>query len=60
MENIEKEKRFEKLSRDSPENTKIMAGHTIFDISQLEDEIKTDSEIGRKLRSVEHILERDY
>lgn len=58
MENIENEKRFVKLSRDSPENTKIMAGQAVFTVQQLEDEmINVDSEVGRKLRSIEHILE---
>lgn len=51
-------KRFEKLSRDAPENTKIMAGQAQFTIKQLEDEMTDDkSEVGRKLRSIEHILE---
>lgn len=52
-------RKFEKLSRDSPENTKIMGGHTQFTIEQLENEMIDDkSEIGKKLRSIEHILER--
>lgn len=56
--NIENEKRFVKLSRDSPENTKIMAGQAVFTVKQLDDEMLDDkSEVGRKLRSIEHILE---
>jgi hypothetical protein len=50
--------KFEKLSRDKEENTVIMAGHTKMKISQLEDEIKADSEIGRKLKSVEKELDK--
>jgi len=52
------DRRFEKLSRDSEDNTKIMAGHVQFTIKQLEDEIKVDSEIGKKLKSVEEELEK--
>ncbi len=48
--------KFEKLSRDKEENTIIMAGHTKMTIAQLEDEIKADSEIGRKLKSIEKEL----
>lgn len=55
---MEKDKRFEKLSRDEPENTKIMAGHVSFTVKQLEEEMVDDkSDVGRKLRSIEHILE---
>lgn len=53
-----KNSKFEKLSLDTPENTKIMAGYATFSIQQLEDEIISDSEIGRKLRSVEAELEK--
>jgi len=54
-----KNSKFEKLSLDNPENTKIMAGFTEFTIQQLEDEIDNpNSEIGRKLRSVEAKLEK--
>jgi putative AlgH/UPF0301 family transcriptional regulator len=49
---------FEKLSRDEKENTVIMAGQTKFTIDQLEEEIKVDSEIGKKLKSIEHELEK--
>lgn len=50
--------KFEKLSRDDKENTRIMAGQVIFTIDQLEEEIKADSEVGRKLRSIERELEK--
>jgi hypothetical protein len=50
--------KFEKLSRDKEENTIIMAGQVKMTVSQLEDEIKADSEIGRKLRQIEHELEK--
>lgn len=51
-------KKFVKLSRDDKEKTKIMAGHTTFTIDELEDEIRNDSEIGRKLKSIEKELEK--
>lgn len=51
---------YEKLSRDKPENTIIMAGHIQMTIPQMEGEIKADSEIGRKLKSVETELEEKY
>ena len=58
-ENHEKtDAKFEKLSRDEPENTIIYAGHTQFTVKQLENEIKTDSDIGRKLKSIEKILDK--
>lgn len=50
--------KFEKLSRDKEENTVIMAGQVKMTISQLEDEINANSEIGRKLRQIEHELEK--
>ena len=50
------DRKFVKLSRDDEDKTKIMAGHTVFTIRQLEDEIKSDSEIGRKLKSIEKEL----
>ena len=54
-----KNSKFEKLSLDTQDNTKIMAGFTEFTIQQLEDEIDNpNSEIGRKLRSVEAELEK--
>jgi len=49
---------FEKLSRDSEDKTKIMAGYAEFTINQLENEINANSEIGRKLKSVEKELEK--
>lgn len=51
-------RKFEKLSRDSEDNTKIMAGHVQFTVKQLEDEIDANSEIGKKLKSVEKELEK--
>lgn len=54
-----KNSKFEKLSLDTQENTKIMAGFAEFTIQQLEDEIDNpNSEIGKKLRSVESELEK--
>ena len=54
-----KKSKFEKLTLDDPDNTKIMAGYAEFSIKQLEDEIgNPNSEIGRKLRSVEAELEK--
>lgn len=52
------EPKFEKLSLDEPGNTVIMAGYAKFSIDQLENEIKEDSEIGRKLKTVEKELEK--
>lgn len=49
---------FKKLSNDNPDRTVIMAGYTKFSINQLENEIDANSEIGRKLKSVEKILEQ--
>lgn len=51
-------KGFEKLSRDNPDNTIIMAGHSSFTINQLEEEITGDTEIGKKLKTVEKQLEK--
>lgn len=54
-----KNSKFEKLSLDNPETTKIMAGYAEFSIQQLEDEIDNpNSEIGRKLKSVEAELDK--
>lgn len=50
--------RFEKLSRDKEERTVIMAGHTKMSIAQLENEIKADSEIGKKLKLIEEELKK--
>lgn len=52
------DKKFQKLSRDDESKTKIMAGHTVFTVQQLEDEIRSDSDIGRKLKSIEKELEK--
>lgn len=51
-------KKYERLSRGDEEKTIIMAGHTKMSIKQLEDEIKADSEIGRKLKSIEKELDK--
>jgi hypothetical protein len=52
-------RKFEKLSRDDEDSTKIMAGQAEFTIKQLEDEMIDDkSEIGKKLRSIEHELDK--
>ncbi len=51
-------KKFEKLSRDDVKNTVICAGHSTFTIEQLEAEIDMDSEIGKKLKSIEKELEK--
>lgn len=57
-ENVNENKRFAKLSRDRPENTTIMAGQTQFTVEQLDNEMIDDtSEIGKKLKSIEKILE---
>ncbi len=50
--------KFEKLSLDDPSSTKIMAGYAQFTIKQLEIEIDSNSEIGKKLKSVEEILDK--
>lgn len=52
--------KFEKLTRDEEDKTVIMAGHSQYTPEQLEDEIKAGSEIGRKLKSVEKILDENY
>lgn len=52
------DRKFERLSRDKEENTIIMAGQLKMTVSQLEDEIKADSEIGRKLKSIEKELDK--
>lgn len=51
-----KNDKFVRLTADKEENTKILAGHISFSVKQLEDEISADSEIGRKLKSVEDEL----
>lgn len=57
-DDIMTDKKFDKLSRDSEDRTIIMAGHTQFTIKELEDEINWNSEIGRKLKTVEKELEK--
>jgi len=52
--------KFKKLTRDDEDKTVIMAGHTQFTVEQLENEIKANSEVGKKLKSVEKILEENY
>lgn len=54
-----KEPKYESLSLDTEENTKIMAGHGVYTVKQLQQEIDSNSEIGRKLKSVEEKL-KDY
>jgi len=49
---------FKKLSLDKEDKTVIMAGYASFTIQQLENEIDAGSEIGKKLKSVESILEQ--
>lgn len=51
-------RKFAKLSIDDEDRTIIMAGHHQFTIKQLEDEIRADSEIGRKLKSIEKELDK--
>ncbi|MDD3474349.1 MAG: hypothetical protein PHP08_00415 [Candidatus Dojkabacteria bacterium] len=52
--------KYEKLTRDDLENTKICAGATTLTVDQLEEEIEADSEIGKKLKSIEKILQEEY
>ncbi len=51
------EHKFEKLSRDKEANTRINVGHTQFTVEQLEKEIKSNSSLGKKLKSVENQLD---
>lgn len=53
---MEDNKKYEKLSRDDVNSTKIMAGQHIFTIPELEQEMKVDSEVGKKLKSIEDEL----
>lgn len=55
---MSKNEKFKQLTLDTLENTKIMAGYSSFTVKQLEDEIDSNSEIGRKLKSVEKELEK--
>lgn len=49
---------YKKLTRDEVGNTKIMAGHSSFSITQLEEEINMDTEIGKKLKTIEKELDK--
>lgn len=49
---------YQKLTRDDPDNTRILAGHSSFTIEQLEEEINMDTEIGKKLKTIEKELEK--
>jgi len=49
---------YQKLTRDEVSNTRILAGHSSFTIEQLEEEINMDTEIGKKLKSIEKELEK--
>jgi hypothetical protein len=50
-------KKYEKLSRDDENKTIIEAGHASFTIEQLEHEMKMESDVGKKLKSIEKELE---
>jgi hypothetical protein len=50
--------KFEKLTRDNIDSTRIMAGHSQLSIKQLENEIDANSEIGKKLKSIEDELDK--
>lgn len=54
-----KNEKFVRLTADKEENTRILAGHISFSVKDLEDEIDANSEIGKKLKSVEDRL-KDY
>lgn len=49
---------YKKLTRDEVGKTKIMAGHSMFTVEQMEEEINMDTEIGKKLKSIEKELEK--
>ena len=51
-----KEPKYESLSLDTEENTKIYAGHGAYTVKQLQQEIDSNSEIGKKLKTVEKEL----
>lgn len=50
--------KYESLSLDTEENTKIFAGHGAYTVKQLQQEIDSNSEIGKKLKRVESELEK--
>ncbi len=49
------EHKFDKLSRD--DKTRIFAGESKFTIDEMEKEIKSNTEFGKKLRSIEKKLD---
>jgi hypothetical protein len=49
--------KFDKLSRDTEENTKIFAGNSEFTVEELEKEIKLNTKLGKKLKQVEKKLD---
>lgn len=51
---------YNKLTRDDPSKTRIRAGHSSFTVEQMEEEIDMDTEIGKKLKTVEKILDEKY
>ena len=51
------EHKFEKLSRDDETKTKIFVGDLKFTVSELEKEIKSNSEFGNKLKQIEKKLD---
>jgi hypothetical protein len=53
-----KEIKYESLSLDTEERTKIYAGHGVYTVEQLQQEIDSNSEIGRKLKTVEKDLDK--
>lgn len=52
--------KFEKLSRDKEEKTVIMAGRVPLTIEQLEGEVKSGSEFGKKIKEIEKELDENY
>lgn len=50
--------KYDSLSLDTEENTKIYAGHGTYTVKQLQQEIDSNSEIGKKLKKVESELEK--
>lgn len=52
--------KYEKLCRTDENDTVVYAGQAKLSIKQLEHEVKMDSEIGKKLKSIEKILEDNY
>lgn len=49
--------KFDKLSRDDENKTKIFAGDSKFTVQELEKEIKLGSKLGKKLEQVEKKLD---